>query len=158
MFSYMRNMDQSDLEPVLAIEQRCYDFPWSVRGFENSLDRGLNYVFCRDNDEIIGYACCLTVLDEVELLNFCIAPAFQGKGVGKKALEVLLERLSEGEFRIVFLEVRDSNSAGRRLYLGSDFNEDGVRKDYYRCRQWDEETRSLVEGKEDAILMSRPLS
>ena len=154
----MRNMDQSDLESVLAIEQRCYDFPWSEKGFENSLDRGLNYVFCRDSDEVIGYACCLTVLDEVELLNFCISPAFQGKGVGRKALETLLSRLQEGCYRIIFLEVRDSNEVGRRLYSGSGFGEDGVRKHYYRCRQWDDERQMLVEGKEDAILMSRPLA
>ncbi|WP_218644596.1 ribosomal protein S18-alanine N-acetyltransferase [Thiomicrorhabdus cannonii] len=155
--SYLRNMQESDLDWVLQIEQQAYDFPWSLQGFENSLDQGLNYIFCNADGEGLGYACVLTVLDEAHLLNLCVAPKFQGRGLGKQALQTLQSKLKESDFNIMFLEVRGSNEAALKLYERCGFNRDGVRANYYRCHEWDEEKGALVETKEDAILMSCPL-
>ena len=51
------------------------------------------------------------------------------------------------EARRCLLEVRRSNKAARRLYQGSGFALDGVRKNYY----------PKAGGREDALLMSREL-
>ncbi|MBD3754923.1 MAG: ribosomal protein S18-alanine N-acetyltransferase [Gammaproteobacteria bacterium] len=155
--NYLRNMQESDLDWVLQIEQQAYDFPWSRQGFENSLDQGLNYIFCNADGEDIGYACVLTVLDEAHLLNLCIAPKFQGRGLGKQALQKLQGKLKESDFNIMFLEVRVSNDAALKVYERCGFNRDGVRPNYYSCHEWDEAKGALIETKEDAILMSCPL-
>lgn len=147
-------MDESDLEWVLSVEQKSYDYPWSQKGFENSLDQGLNYIFCSEEGELLGYVCMLTVLDEVQLLNFCVAPNHQKKGVGKAAMDALKMKLRESGFNLILLEVRASNVSGQKLYQKCDFHRDGVRANYYRCQLWDEESMELLEGKEDAVLMS----
>lgn len=143
---YLRTMLQSDLPQVLSIEQGAYEYPWSLKGFENSLDQGLNYLFCDADDRILGYCCLLTVLDEAHLLNFCVRRECQGQGLAKPAFAELLKHLDEG-FAIILLEVRQSNHKARNLYRQLGFAEDGVRKDYY----------SAEDGKEDAILMSLSL-
>lgn len=153
-FSYLRSMHESDLDWVMGVEQQAYDYPWSKKGFENSLDQGLNYIFCSGEGEQLGYACMLTVLDEVQLLNFCVAPKFQKQGVGRAAMNALKEKLNAGGYRLILLEVRASNEAGQKLYKQCEFQHDGVRKNYYRCQLWDDESLSLIEGKEDAVLMS----
>ena len=48
---------------------------------------------------------------------------------------------------IIFLEVRQSNAAARRLYDKAGFNELGNRKDYYPAE----------DGREDALILARVL-
>ncbi|MDG6778454.1 ribosomal protein S18-alanine N-acetyltransferase [Thiomicrorhabdus sp. zzn3] len=155
--SYLRLMQETDLHWVLQVEQQSYDFPWSQKGFENSLDQGVNYIFCSAEHEMMGYACVLTVLDEAQLLNFCIAPAFRKSGIGRAALQQLMDKLKQAGYEQLLLEVRESNLPAQKLYLGCGFQTDGVRRNYYRCQEWREQTGELVEGKEDALLMSRSL-
>jgi ribosomal-protein-alanine N-acetyltransferase len=150
-------MQEADLDWVLSVEQKAYDFPWSRQGFENSLDQGLNYLFFSHEHTPLGYCCLLPVLDEVDVLNICIAPEFQGKGVAKLAMQKVLDTLLLADYKILFLEVRESNEAALKLYRSLGFAPNGVRKNYYKAWVWDDEAFDLVEGKEDAILMLRTL-
>ncbi len=152
-FSYLDQMQEKDLPWVLALEQRSYDFPWSLQGFENSLEQGLNYLFYSAQGDKLGYCCLLPVLDEVQILNVCVAPEYQKKGVAKKALKSLLAKLQESVYQIVLLEVRCSNTPAIKLYQSLGFRQNGLRKDYYRAHCWDNSQQCLIENKEDAILM-----
>ena len=147
-------MEEIDLPWVLSIEERAYSFPWTLRGFENSLDQGLNYILCSEQGKPLGYVCLLIVLDEAHVLNFCVSPDFQKKGVGQAALSKLKEKLKESGFSIMFLEVRESNQAAQKLYTQGAFSKDGVRKEYYRSLEWDEVLFCQREVREDAVLMS----
>jgi ribosomal-protein-alanine N-acetyltransferase len=141
-------MDEEDLPWVLQTEQSAYRFPWSMKGFESSLRQGINFVFCNAVESPVGYACLLPIVDELELLNFCVAPDYQGQGIGKKALLHLLARFEGSHYQAVFLEVRRSHSAAQKLYQGAGFEAVGTRPNYYRTET----------GKEDAILMKFDLS
>lgn len=147
-------MEEGDLTWVLSIEGRVYNFPWTRTGFENSLDQGLNYILCSEQGQALGYICVLTVLDEAHILNFCVSPDFQNKGVAKVALLKLKEKLKLSGYSIIFLEVRESNLVAQSLYLKGSFNRDGVRKGYYRSLEWDEVLFCQREAREDAVLMS----
>ena len=153
-FSYLQVLQDADLPWVMSVEQRAYDFPWTLKGFENSLDQGLNYLFQSKDNQSLGYCCVLPVLDEATLLNVCVAPEHQGKGVARQALQQIFAKLKANGFQMVFLEVRASNVSAIKLYKSIGFSEDGVRKGYYRAQVWDEVSMELVEEREDAILMS----
>ena len=82
---------------------------------------------------------------EMHLLNLTVMPPLQRQGLGK----ALLRRLcAEGRLLgagIVWLEVRESNLAARRLYATFGFSEVGLRRAYY----------PLDAGRrEDAVVMS----
>jgi ribosomal-protein-alanine N-acetyltransferase len=99
-------------------------------------------------DESLAGHCVFTVIiDEAELLNFCLAPAHQGQGLAKPFLDQVLADMAGQGAATIFLEVRESNEAALRLYVSVGFNEIGRRKGYY----------SAPQGREDAILMSREL-
>ncbi|GKT11713.1 MAG: [ribosomal protein S18]-alanine N-acetyltransferase [Thiomicrorhabdus sp.] len=157
-FSYLQNMQDSDIPWVLAVEQRAYDFPWTQKGFENSIEQGLNYLFQSSEGLCLGYCCILPVLDEAHVLNICVAPEFQGGGVARAAFNKIVEKLQENDYRIILLEVRESNEPAAKLYESLGFSRDGVRKGYYRANVWDEVLMELVEVREDAILMSFSLA
>ncbi|KUJ71431.1 ribosomal protein S18-alanine N-acetyltransferase [Thiomicrospira sp. WB1] len=149
----LKPMDEADLDWVMSVERRVYVRPWGRRGFELALDEGLNYVIVRGSgthEQPVGYVICRPVVDEVELLNFCIAPPFQRQGLGRRALKILLERWVEQGWQRALLEVRVSNPA-RTLYRSLGFDEDGVRPNYYPGDRPGSE-------REDACLMSCDLS
>lgn len=137
-------MDESDLLWVNATEMQAYDFPWTENGFIKAMDDGLCYVFCTLEDEPLGYACFITVLDELHLLNFCVSPDVHGQGIGQAAMLNLMAQFRESQYAMILLEVRVSNAAAIHLYEKVGFQIDGKRPNYYRTHS----------GREDAILMS----
>ena len=143
-WSHLRVMDQEDLPWVVATEQQAYAFPWHQQGFESALNQGVNFVFCQADESRFGYACLLPIVDELELLNFCIHPQYQGKGAGKWALQRVIERFTGTHYQAIHLEVRISNQSAISLYQKFGFEKVGLRSNYYRSAQ----------GKEDALLMT----
>ena len=87
------------------------------------------------------------ILDEAHLLNICIHPQNQGRGLGTSALKAVISRAESQGAREMFLEVRASNAAAIGLYGGAGFNETGRRNGYYPTDG----------GREDAILMAKVL-
>lgn len=80
---------------------------------------------------VAGFAECLRIVDEAELLALAIAPDCRGRGLGQVLLTAVLAELREAGCRRCLLEVRRSNEAARRLYCRAGFVQDGIRKAYY---------------------------
>jgi ribosomal-protein-alanine N-acetyltransferase len=65
--------------------------------------------------------------DEIEILNIGVDPPFRQRGIGRSLVCELIGK-NPGT---VFLEVRQSNIAARKLYHSLGFEVAGVRQDYY---------------------------
>tara|TARA_R110002050_G_scaffold1244_4_gene8669 strand:+ start:104862 stop:105326 length:465 start_codon:yes stop_codon:yes gene_type:complete len=144
----VRNMHAQDVATVLGIEQNANQFPWDKKSFEDSLKTGHQaWVFYEKADDIVGFAIVQRVLDEAHLLNICVKPAAQGRGLGKAIVQHVIDYANSISAVIILLEVRRSNERAQQLYLQSGFNEMSVRKGYYPAK----------EGREDAILMAMDL-
>jgi [ribosomal protein S18]-alanine N-acetyltransferase len=77
---------------------------------------------------VVGFLVTRAVAeDEVEVLNISVAPEHRRAGVAKALLKPLIESV-RGE---LFLEVRVSNSAARKLYQALGFEEVNRRAKYY---------------------------
>ena len=86
-------------------------------------------------------------MDEAHLLNIGVSSSKRRQGFGTDLLEKIIYASEAMGSDQIFLEVRVSNAAATSLYLDFGFKQIGVRKDYYR----------LPEGQEDALLMSKSL-
>ena len=86
-------------------------------------------LFAGDDRGIMGalVASC-PVPEEAEIVALTVAPEHRGRGVGGALLQAFLE----GRRGRVFLEVRPSNIAARRLYQRFGFTETGRRTSYYQ--------------------------
>ena len=103
--------------------------------------------FCERQGIIQGYGILSIAAGEAHLLNLCVRPETQRQGVGEKMLVHLVSLARRHYAEIIFLEVRQSNAAARRLYDKAGFNELGNRKDYYPAE----------DGREDALILARVL-
>ncbi len=143
----MRPMSEADLDGVMQLETRCYDFPWTRGIFEDSLRVGyFCWVYSLD-DEVIGYGVMSVAVGEAHILNLCIGKDHQGHGLGRRLLRRLLTLAKEHRADTAFLEVRISNRTALHLYNNEGFNELGRRRGYYPSK----------EGREDAIVLALSL-
>lgn len=137
-------VEACDFERLYEIEQQAHLVPWSFGTLKNNQgERYLNLKLI-ENNQIIGFAICQTVLDEATLFNIAILPTYQGCGFGKLLLGKLIFQLKEKGVQTLWLEVRESNSA-RFLYEKIGFNEVDIRKNYYPKPSG---------GRENAVVMA----
>ena len=80
---------------------------------------------------LLGFVVAHGLSPDWELENIVVAPAAQRRGVGKRLLDALFAATRETNSDMVFLEVRESNCAARRLYETVGFQQQGRRKSYY---------------------------
>lgn len=144
----LRPMALADLPAVLVVERAAYFSPWAESHFRDSLRQDHECWVVVSNATLHGHGILSAVAHEGELLNLCIAPEAQGQGLGARLLAHLLDRARARDCDEVFLEVRDSNGAARRLYRRAGFQEIGRRRGYYPG----------PEGAEDARVLRRELA
>lgn len=143
----VRPMRFQDIDAVLAIEKSVYDFPWTLGNFRDCLEAGYSCWVLERGGRLVAYAVLMIAAQEAHLLNLCVARAQQGQGLGREFMDYLIRVARTNRAENMFLEVRPSNVAGRRLYESLEFSEYAVRRAYYPARG----------GREDAILMGRSL-
>lgn len=107
--------------------------PWSLRDLGDGVQSGVPFFVAAAADEsIAGYVVAHSGADEGEILNLGVAPEHRRRGVARALVERVLAALGTRGVRRVYLEVRESNTAARRLYEQLGFAAVGVRPDYYR--------------------------
>ncbi len=141
----LRPMRQEDLAGVMAIEQAVYAFPWTPGIFQDCLRVGYCCWLLEAERKVIGYGVMSVVIDESHILNLCIHPDWQGRGLGRKLLQRLLGIARQHGAETAFLEVRESNRSALALYTRLGFVEVGRRRGYYPAEG---------DGREDALVMS----
>lgn len=140
---HFRPMQTEDLDAVLAIEQRAFSHPWSLKLYEDALTRYQCWMMERGAQHI-GHAVMQYIVDEAHLLNIVISVEQQGQGYGRQLLTFALEQAELHGSKECYLELRQSNHAAYALYEQLGFNEIGRRNNYYPAAQ----------GQEDAIVMA----
>ena len=81
---------------------------------------------------VVGYVVAHHAADEGEILNLGVTPGHRRRGVGHELVRHVLGELACRTVKVAFLEVRESNTAARRLYESLGFVGVGRRRRYYR--------------------------
>ena len=128
----IRQLHDSDLSGVLAIEQYAMTGPWTETQIRSELTAANGVALAAVCDkELCGYVFFRKCPPECELLHLAVAPAWRRQGVGGALLRHGLRRLAGEGCTVCFLEVRPSNEVARQLYAHAGFIETGRRKHYY---------------------------
>lgn len=140
----IREMRETDLAQVEAIEQEIFSIPWSEKSFLSACTTPENiYLVCLLEDEVAGYCGLWSVLGEGNITNMAVAEKYRRNGVAEALMKEMEERSRQKDVTIFFLEVRESNEAARRLYEKMGYEQIGVRKNFYE------------KPVENAIIMSK---
>ena len=128
----IREMSPDDVHVIAEIEKASYTMPWSETSF-------LGEVYSRHsitrvaelNGKIVAYILVKQVADEGVLMNLTVHPDYRRLGIAYMIFRNTIEDLRSNGCRFLFLEVRISNIAGKKLYEKLNFKVVGTRKDYY---------------------------
>jgi len=142
-----RPMQEEDLTEILKIEALGYPYPWTRQIFKDCLRAGYCCWVCERQGVIQGYGVISVAVGESHLLNLCVRPESHRQGIGCKILTHLISLARRHGAEVMFLEVRPTNAGACALYKSMDFNELGVRRDYYPS----------LDGREDALIFARTL-
>jgi len=141
-------MSGHDLPAVMKVENAAYEFPWTLPIFRDCLRVGCHCYVYESPQGIVGHGIMSVAVGECHILNICVHPGYQRRGLGEGMVYFLLDLARLKKARMALLEVRASNTAAYRLYTKLGFDEVGLRKNYYPARA----------GREDAIILAKDLT
>ena len=137
-------MKKSDVDAVIKIEEKAYgEHHWSKESFLNELSNNLAryYSVYANTGELVAYAGCWQILEEVHITNIAVSPDFRRQKIAERLLRQLIDDCYKNKAKYLTLEVRVSNIAAINLYKKYGFKSLGVRKGYYQ------------NNNEDALIM-----
>ena len=140
----IQRMQKSDVDNVINIEEKAYgEHHWSKESFLNELSNDLaRYYAAFDiNGNLVGYAGCWQILEEVHITNIAVSPDFRRQKIGERLLRQIIDDCYKNKAKYITLEVRVSNNAAIKLYEKYGFKSLGTRKGYYQ------------NNNEDALIM-----
>ena len=128
----IRRMAAADLEKVADLEKLCFSESWSYSLLESGLysDYDEYYVFEQEG-RILGYCNLRILAGEGEIQRIAVHPMFRRLGAGRKMMEVMADSARRNQVTAIALEVRESNTAARKLYESFGFVAEAVRRGYY---------------------------
>jgi ribosomal-protein-alanine N-acetyltransferase len=136
-------MTSSDFDAVLAIESVSHLHPWTQGNFSDSLAAG-HWAYCvrpQIEDVIKGsyldpailwaYCILFPAVDELHLLNLTVSPKLRRLGIGAKMMNAIEGVAAQQNMPRIILEVRPSNLSALKLYQNLEYEQIGLRKNYY---------------------------
>ena len=143
----IREMRIDDLGKVIDVEIASYQHPWTLGIFRDCVRVGYSCWVYEDQGRVAGYGIVMLSGAEAHVLNLCVHPDYQRRGIGRLMLNYLTQVSRESGADTILLEVRESNKSAIKLYLSADFHELGMRRGYYPDHN----------GREDAIILAKSL-
>lgn len=149
----IRRARPDDISALVAIDAAVSASPWQAMHFASACregdvaagSRAAEYALVVEVEgEVAGFVVISIVLDEASILNIAVKPSLQRRGLALALLRAAQAAIRESGGKRCLLEVRESNTAARRLYEKLGYRVDGIRKNYYPGPS----------GCEDALLMS----
>lgn len=136
------------VKAAAEIEKLCFSEPWSENGLRllcgepYGAGHGVGFAAV-ENGKLMAYAGMVVILDEGELVTVATHPDARRRGLARQVLSALFAYAEENGITNISLEVRQSNTAARRLYESEGFAKVGKRAGFYS------------NPREDAIIMIR---
>ncbi|MBH0071734.1 MULTISPECIES: ribosomal protein S18-alanine N-acetyltransferase [Pseudoalteromonas] len=146
-----KSVDATAIPQLMAIETACHSHPWTLNTMSSCIGGRYFNLAAFNGDTMVGFYIGEKAGPDFTLMDICVAPSEQGKGIAKQLLNQFIEYGEQQNAENLFLEVRESNTPAIKLYENAGFIEMSVRKNYYPS------DNPAKNGFEDAILMGMAL-
>ena len=126
-------LEPQHIAEVCRLEKLCYSSPWCDELIADEFTKRVSFrPGLLLDGRLVGYSFSYWIADEMHLLNLAVHPDYRCLGLGKRLLSYVLYAAAIGGIKKVTLEVRQGNTAARRLYEGLGFECAGIRENYYQ--------------------------
>jgi [ribosomal protein S18]-alanine N-acetyltransferase len=129
----VRDMNEGDLDEVLALEKQTFPSPWTEDLFLQELRKGHNvmYLVAVMGGTLLGYIGAHQFKSEIHVTNMAVDREFRRRGLGSLLLITCVRRGYDRGARWLTLEVRENNTEAQQFYRRFGFEEIGLRYGYY---------------------------
>lgn len=128
----------ADLAQVIAIARHSQTAAqWSASDYASIFVSNRLLLVAEEHREVVGFIVGHDVAGEWELENVVVLPNHQHCGIGERLVRELTSTAKSRHAKFIFLEVRESNVAAKRLYQRCGFQQAGRRKSYYSSPEED---------------------
>ena len=102
----IREMRETDIAQVEAIEREIFSVPWSEKSFLSACTTPENiYLVCLAGEEVAGYCGLWSVLGEGNITNMAVAEKYRRNGVAEALMKEMEERGRQKDVTIFFLSL-----------------------------------------------------
>ena len=121
------------IEEYFNLYKKCLDvqsIQFTVEDFKRFMQSS--------NIKVVKEENCIAILGltdrEVEIYFIGVEKKFRGRGLGKRLLKNIIKFSKDYGASMIILEVGVNNRSAKNIYLSLNFEECGIRKNYYRIR------------------------
>lgn len=127
-------MTSKEVPAVAALDRELFSKEsWSEADFNGSLTDPTRFFWvAKEEERLLGFCGLSQSFEQGDILNIGVCPDARGKGIGSALLRQAIQTFGEQSGKVLFLEVRASNTAARALYEKFGFRQIGIRKGYYQ--------------------------
>lgn len=134
----VRPATAADLSRMMEIARHAVTAAqWSRPQYEQAFTSGRLIMVIEEDSAVVGFVVGRGAAGEWEIENIAVTGTARRRGLGSRLLGEFLHHIRSSGAAEVFLEVRESNRAARKLYEKWAFIEAGRRKSYYQDPQED---------------------
>ena len=128
----IKQVKKGDLLKLIKIDNDIFDYPASIKDFENYFKEDTIKIWKISTQKIIGFVIFYHIRDEIEIIQIGIMKSCQRKNYGSLIVNKL-KKLKD--IRKIFLEVSVENTQAINFYLKNGFKKIGIRKAYYKVKE-----------------------
>ena len=135
---------------IANIEKECFGKEaWSINNIIGEFHNSFSQFFAHEVDgKIVGYVCVRIMYEEAQICNLAVLPEHRRKGIATQLLDAVAAFAKEKGCERCELEVNVENLPAVELYRKCGYNEEGIRKNFYRKSRY---------ASRDAYTMVLPL-
>lgn len=142
----VKRYEERFLAALASLEETCFSKPWSEQALADFFAYECNGALVAvEKDDLLGYVTYSFTPDECVVANVAVSPHHRRLGIGKALLQTLETEARANGKRVMYLEVRVSNTPAVTLYEKAGFTVAGRRKNFYS------------QPREDAFVMTKDL-
>ena len=128
----INQVKKSDLLKLIEIDKDIFDYPASIKDFENYFKEDAIKIWKISTIKIIGFVIFYHVRNEIEIIQIGIIKSCQRKNYGS----LIVNKIKNlNDIKKIFLEVSVANTQAINFYLKNGFKKIGIRKAYYKVNK-----------------------
>ena len=133
MIEIISTCDKKMAMELEEIENEIFSTAWPSQTIKNKINsREFKYWTYKKDEKVIAYLGIQFVDDVIEILGIGVIEKYRNNGIANELMNQLMKYFNQSPQLKILLEVRESNSTARNLYINFGFNKISKRKNYYK--------------------------
>ena len=146
---HVRWMVRRDFAQVLAIEQACFEFPWTEHDFRRCLQQpNCLGIVAEYVERVVGFAIYETPKSRIHITNIATDPEFQRQNIARQMIQKLVTKMIYQRRQKIMIEIRETNLPALLCFRALGFRVATILKNFYEGQNEDAYVLQYRLGKE----------